>query len=754
MRLSKRIYLTLLFVCSLAPSFAYADRILDKVEVIQAQTETEIHIEFLTQVRYVRHSPTNKQTSRVQIFLDFPQLSKNALPTQREFRNSLGNNLVPSFTVNYPEQQPGSFGVRFKKPINFTITPDNSGRGIVIRIPLDKSRAPTVASSVQAEASTQPLVDHGPQGEVPAKPANMSDDDYAKNLLIQSKNVRGNGDHAKAVQLLNVILNLPANNSSQEAQELIGSSRERLGEKDKAIAEYETYLKLYPKGEGADRVRQRLASLSTKSKVAGAEPVKAKKTFSEIHENTVSGSLNQYYYSGHTHNYNSDPDPSRNRTTHDQSQLISSLDLTARFRQNQWDNKIVFRDTQTMNFLSEGEDRNRLQAAYVEINNKEADYLARIGRQNGNSGGVLGRFDGALFRYGLTPKYKLNFVLGALDEYRVDYRRHFYGVNLDIGPVFDKWSGNAYYVNQRVGDIKDREAIGAEVRYFDNNRSVYTILDYDTMFQKVNIAMVQGNLQTESGANYNILLDHRKSPLLTMINSLTDPAFQNQAVYPTTPTNLRKALLMGQSANLTESQLRQYAFNQALDTDLILFGVTKQFTPRWQLGGDVQVSRVSGQPGASDGAIALAEKVARDNGTFLSDLERQNLRISFASGNTYTYHGQAVGIDTIFKNDTSVISLSYIDAPTSQIQSLVLTNVMVPREKWRLDSSIKLMRLDIDPSTLQYVVAPSVRASYQLREKASLEAEIGLEMTNIHDQVEGHSRTFRDFSFIGYRLDI
>ena len=43
--------------------------------------------------------------------------------------------------------------------------------------------------------------------------------------------------------------------------------------------------------------------------------------------------------------------------------------------------------------------------------------MTRLGRQNGNSGGVLGRFDGALFRYGFSPKYKLNFVAGTLDEY-------------------------------------------------------------------------------------------------------------------------------------------------------------------------------------------------------------------------------------------------------------------------------------------------------------------------------------------------
>ena len=116
--------------------------------------------------------------------------------------------------------------------------------------------------------------------------------------------------------------------------------------------------------------------------------------------------------------------------------------------------------------------------------------------------------------------------------------------------------------------------------------------------------MVQGNWVTEAGTNYNMLLDHRKSPILTMINSLSDGQFSAAGA-----TNLRKALSLG----LTESAIRDTAYKQALDTNMVLLGVTTQFTPRWQLGGDIQWSRVSGQAGASAGAIALAEKVALDN---------------------------------------------------------------------------------------------------------------------------------------------
>lgn len=728
---------------SLLPSLAYANKILDKVEVIQAKTETEVHIEFLTQVRYVRHTPSDKESSRIQIFLEFPQFTKGTLPEQREFRNSPRTNLVPSFTVNYPEQQTNSIGVRFKKAIKFTVTADNSGRGIVIHIPNSKVDA---ALEPVVQAPVQPIIDHGPQGELPVKPEGMSINDFAGKLVAEAKSARSVGDHPKAVQLLNEVLGFPANSYSQEAQELIGVSREKLGEYDKAKAEYEAYLKLYPQGEGASRVKQRLAVIGA-NKTSPLSSEKPKNAIKEIHENTVYGSWNQYYYDAHSHDY---PGAGNNSHSHDQSQLISSIDLTARFRQNEWDNKIVLRDTYSNSFLPKGENKNKLQAAYIEINNKESDYLARLGRQNGNSGGVLGRFDGALFRYALNPTYKLNFVLGALDEYQVDYRRHFYGVNLDIGPINDSWSGNAYYINQKVGDVKDREAVGTEVRYFNKALSVYSLVDYDTMFKKVNIAMIQGNLLTESGINYNMLVDHRKAPILTMTNSL--PAYFG---LPVNSTNLAQALRTGL---VNVADIRNDAIAQTLNSDLVLFGATKQLSPKWQIGGDVQVSRTSGTLAAGQAAVDAAIKKAADNGVFIDPLSFSILKASAASGNTWTYHAQAVGSDTIFKNDTSLISLSYTDAPTSKNQSIVFSNSMVPSEKWRLDNSVRLLRVEIQPvgqqSTLSYVISPTMRASYRLREKATLEAEIGLEVANTNDPTSGHNRTFRDFSFIGYRLDI
>lgn len=592
--------------------------------------------------------------------------------------------------------------------------------------------------------------------DIPGIPAGMTTDEYAKKLIAESRVASGLGDHSKAIQVLNAVLNLPQHAYSQEAQELIGVAREKNGELAKAKAEYDLYLKLYPEGDGAKRVRKNLANVESASKAKGA--VKAKKTVRDIHETTVTGSWDQYYYDAHSHNYN--PKPQKNSTTHDQSTLMSSINLMVRSRQNEYDSRIVFRNRQTMDFIPAHDNKNsdRTDAAYVEVANHEVDYLVRAGRQSGNTGGVLGRFDGGLFRYGISPKLKVNFVTGKLVEYKVDYHRNFYGLNLDIGPIAENWSGNAFFITQEVGpsgnSIVDRRAVGGDLRYSNGGLSVFSNLDYDTLFDRLNTVMIQGNWQANEATNYNVLFDQRKSPILTMVNSLSSTAL---STFLPPPTSINQALRTGL---VTKSELKTYAIDNTLDTDLYLIGMTHQITPRWQLGGDVQMSRTSGTPGASAAAIELYKKnYFEQNGVEPTPLELQLFTNSTgSSGNIWTYHAQAVGLDTLFKDDTSIISGSYTTGETSKITSIILSNMMVPADKWRLDSSLKLMRLDswssTSPTVRQYVVSPTVKASYRLRDNASLEAEVGLEVTNVNDPTNGHTRTFRDFSYIGYRIDI
>lgn len=735
------------------PITVFATPILDKVEIVQTDTEADIHIDFLTQIRYTRHFPV-KESSRIQVFLEFPEYESRRLPlpTKREFLNSPPTNLVPAFTINFPDQKSNSIAIRFKKPVKFRITPDSSGRGIVVHVPLPKGVKP-LSAEVKASEEKPQLADAMPV-DIPNVPDGMSMNDYASKLIAESRVAIGLGEYGKAIELLNKVLNLPLTTSSHDAQELIGVAREKSGEFAKAKAEDELYLKLYPDGEGVNRVRQHLAAVEESLKSNSVESKPTKKEISEVHETTVYGTWDQYYYDAHSHNYN--PPGTKNSHTHDQSSLVSSINLTARTRQNQYDGRVVFRNRQTMDFLpgNSHSNRDRTDAAYVELENKDVDYMVRLGRQNGNSGGILGRFDGAWFRYGFNPKYRVNLVTGTLNEYKVDYRRHFYGINLDIGPLAENWSGNVFLVEQKVKDITDRRAVGGELRYFSNGRSIYSLLDYDTLYKRVNIAMLQGNMQTDNGVNYNLLIDKRKSPILTVINSLTSPTLSTQSsvLKPglPAPTTLNQALRYG----FTESELRQYAIDNTLETETVLLGATRQVTPRWQLGADVQWNRTSGTQGAGQAAVELFKKRAIENGIVLTQQEIDNFSNSVnGSGSIWTYHIQAVGTNTIFKDDTSVISFTFSDSSVSQSQSVLLSNGFTPTDKWRIDSSLQLLRQDSDPNTLSYTISPTLRASYRLRENTTVEAELRFDVVNTDDD-QGHTRTFRDAAFIGYRIDI
>ena len=730
----------LILLCSFLPSIAFAEPILDKVEVIQTATEADINIDFQTQIRYIRHSPT-KESGRIQIFLEFPEYKSLglALPTEREFLSSPSSKLVPSFIVTFPDQKTNSISIRFKKPVKFRVTPNSSGRGIVVHVPLPKDvepLAPEVISTPMPQAAdTVPT-------NIPGIPEGMSMNDYASKLIAESRVAIGLAEYSKAIDLLNTVLNLPLNTSSRDAQELIGVAREKNGEYVKAKAEYDLYLKLYPDGEGVARVRKSLETVEAAIKAGKTGEKNTKKETREIHETTIYGSWDQYYYDANSINYLQGVN---NSSRHDQSSFVSSLNVTARSQQNEYDTKAVLRDRQTMDFLpgNNHSNRNRLDAAYLEVKNKDIDYLVRLGRQNSNTGGVLGRFDGAWLGYGITPTYHLNLVAGALDEFKVDYKRSFYGINLDIGPVAENWSGNVFYVNQEVKDVTDRRAVGGELRYFDNGKSMYSLLDYDTLYKRLNIAMLQGNWLTEGGTNFNMLIDHRKSPILATVNSLTSSALGGQ--YET--------LNQARRAGISEADLRRFAIDNTLQTDTVLFGATRQITPRWQLGGDIQASRTSGVPGASAAAIELFKKRALENGTVLTDQEITNFSNSVNStGNIWTYHVQAVGTDTIFKGDTSLIGVNYSTSNISRTQSILFGNGFSPAEKWRIDSSLQLLRQDSEPDIVTYLISPTLRTSYRLLDRATLEAEIRFDFDNT-DNAGVKSRSLRDAAFLGYRIE-
>ncbi len=771
LRLVKRVVLlgAILAFGLLSVPVPVSAQVLDRIEIVETPTEAEIHIVFNTRVLYLRHTPTD-QGDLVRMFLDFPELDRSRR-LGRELAASPPSDLVPKFSVTFPDQATNGLSVKFSRPVRFKVSQRDIRRSsrIVISVKLEKPQAtpsaiagstPPVISSPPEEKAQPPLATPPPQVRsrpfaIPPFRPGMDIQRYAEDLMKQGRGALTAGDNEKAIQIFNALLNLPPHKQSQDAQELVGLARERNGEIAKAKVEYEQYLKAYPEGEGATRVRQRLATL------AEAKPQVALRKFGErqarqIDEMTVYGSVYEYYYGGYTQQKTKAKDINTTTTlnTHDQSLLVSAFDITGRYRKNEYDNKFVVRGTHSWDFLAADDVRRniaRLRAAYFEHSSQDS-YLLRVGRQPGNTGGILDyRFDGAWFRYTVAPQFlNVNLVGGlprefSLDatsvpddprNFRADFKRHFYGANLDIGPVAGAWSGNAYVINQVVNGVVDRRAVGGELRYASNGKNAYSLIDYDISYGVLNVAMLNGTWVTEGGTTYTVLLDHRKTPYLQTTNALLGSGLTS---------------IDGIFKSENESVLRQQAKTLTATSDLFMAGILHPVTKTWQLGGDVRMNRISGTSATNCLVVTPGTSVVFQNPNAVTDAPC-SLQALPGTGDIWTYTVQAIGTDVPFQNSTFVMNGSYINSPTYQGQSLSLNSLGRFGQKWQVDTFVTLYHQKDSTNMRLYRVTPSLRIDYRWLDSWTFEAAGGVEKT-ITDSPTQRDSILRQFFFFGIRWD-
>jgi len=572
-------------------------------------------------------------------------------------------------------------------------------------VPVAPAAAP--AGPQPAQATTQPSV--AAQTTAPA-----SVEEKAAALMAQGRSAMERGDNTAAIDALNQLLFLPPNRQSQAAQELVGVARERAGEANKARAEYELYLRLYPQGEGAERVRQRLAALQARPEAEGEAPAIAR---SRPLLRTVTGSVSQYYYDGTTKQnsaFNTPTTVDRSTlTSKDLSSLVTNVDLNARYRNDRGDTRLVFRDTNQISFLSSNPNTNRVNAAYLDYRGLRTPVLFRAGRQTAVSGGVNGRFDGVSAGWAFTPQWQLRVVGGAPAEYDVDSTRYFYGLNLEAQGLADRWSGDVFVINQMVDGITDRRAVGGELRYFDPRRTVYALLDYDVSYKTLNIAMLQGSWQSPDQTTLNVLVDRRKAPTLTTTNAVIGQ-----------PTTSIETLLQ----TLSEEEVRRRARAVTADVTQVLVSLTKPLTSRWQVGADFRLVNVGALPAVDD------------------------LPATPATGNIYGYTAQLIGNNLYSNRDINVFNATYQTGPTFHGVFVSYSNVTALNQKWTLEPSIRLYTQRDDLGVTLNRISPTLRLSYRLREWAALESEYTFEKSRTKsatqvDDLEQH------FFSVGYRLD-
>jgi len=537
----------------------------------------------------------------------------------------------------------------------------------------------------------------------------LSHKELAK-MMEKARRAMAGGQLSHAIALYTKILRYPKHPYRQDALEYLGVARERRGQLAHAKAIYEKYLRLYPKGEDAQRIKQRLEAIIT------ARDIPRKKAYGRKKRKIPASWM---VYGGFSQFYRRDTSfVDHAGESVDQSSLINDLDVTGRYRDGRYDIRTRFSGGYDYDFLDLGSNDTRITSLYIDGIDKERNLSGRLGRQTLSTGGVLGRFDGLRLNYQIDQQTKINFVSGfpveSLTNSPIDTERFFYGINADLGTYLDAWDFNTFYLKQMVNGIIDREAVGGEARYFENERSLLASLDYDIDYARLNLLQLLGNMTLPtSKTTLNMLLEYRLSPILTTSNALIGQSSDHI-------NNLKKIFNNDTIQNLADDRTAGYT--------TFSLGATQPLNPLFQLSGEVTVSKLDDTPGS--GGVDPAD----------------------GTGYEFFYDLQLIGNNLLGKNDLSILGLRYSDTDNASTTTLSMDSRFPITPLFRINPRVLLDYRSLRPNGDQWTLSPSVRLDYEWRRSYHLELDAGAEWST-RNLSNGNEDSSAYFINTGYRID-
>ena len=559
------------------------------------------------------------------------------------------------------------------------------------------------------DSGTAMETEPGASALAPASAAVASSPQKRAELLEQGRRALAAGELPQATQIFTKLVQQPDDEYAEAAQELLGVARERNGQTAHAKAAYEQYLERYPDGEGAARVRQRLAALTASTGESRSSIV------STQHASTPAGSpwnvdtsLWQYYRRM-TAQVNDDP------SLLSQSALLSNVDLDVLHAGERVDLESRLALGYWYDFM--GEDgpgsESTISHLYVEADGHAGNWRFRMGRQTRGGAGVLGRFDGALFSYQPWDRIRLNVASGypvysTHDSF--DSTRVFEGVSIDIDDVATAWDLSAFYNQQRAGGILDRQAIGTEARYFDDHRSLYALLDYDMSYSALNSLYLVGNWRTRGQLTMNATINRAHSPYLTTSNALVGQPL----------TSIDELIALE-----TEEQIRQLALDRTATSDTWSFGLSRPVLQRLQV--DVDVTSTSYSSTVASGGVE-----------------------AFPASDYRYYSISLLGQSLLKEGDMGILSLRFGDTTSYQVTSLSL-DARYPVRSLRINPRLRVdRRTRLADGTTEWIYTPLLRLQLQWQRRYYIEFEGGMYLSN--RDIDGITNDFRSSFFnLGYR---
>jgi len=537
-------------------------------------------------------------------------------------------------------------------------------------------------------------------------------DEQLDSLMQRAKTDLKKKDYSQAIRYLTAIISAGENKHSREALELLGLSRQRKGQNAHAAAIYKEYLEKYPTSDGAMRVKQRLSGLITSTQAPREKilmEADEKKTSSKT---TTYGSFSQFYRKDVSEVDNT------NESFTTLSQLITFLDLTATHQTPRFDQSFRFTADDTYDFLDDDENNSfRFVEMFYDLSSSKSGTSGRLGRQALRIGGILKRFDGISAGYQFTPDMRLNVLAGyPVDiDNRTSINQHksFYGFTFETGTFLRYWDMNLFFFDQDIDGLDDRTSVGTEVRYNDNTKSLFGMIDYDLEFEDINILQFNANLQFDRGRTAYMNAFMRKTPMLATSNALI---------------GRQEGSIERLKETLNIEQINQLARDRTADSKTITLGASQPISEKFRANADITFSSV-------DGTVASG-----------------GVPETPSTGTDYFISTQIVGNNLILKRDTGVLGIRYLDTRLSDTWSLIANTRIPVSRNWRINPRLQYDIRNSSDGRSQTKLRALIRTDYRYLNKARFDLEIGYDDTS--EDINGQSLgTNNLFFMVGYRWD-
>lgn len=701
----KIIGLVMLFLglcCTQVPAASVRDRVLSDVTISGTEQEVVIHVSFNFPVRYLRHYP-----------LEFgKELNIQLDPIVAGGDELAGLKKRESFSA--PDDNPAGL-----------VRVDYEGSDLIkptVRIQLDRNRNYDVRQgedfrSLMVVLSREDGGEADAVGEIAPRAAVTTDQWEPRMLSAQrQEELQSQGEAAmaakeymRAILIYTELLDAPDPEVREFAQFELATAREYKEHLAHARAEYRNYIETYPDGRYVDQARARLKALM------GDRPI----WLGTTEDIAAEGPREYEYFGGISVYYDRDESMYEDgEDVENLSSLTTGFDATWRTRSDKFAAEAVAIGSYEWSFLDDRDDLTRVNRLYVDLKDAGETLFTRLGRQSSSKGGVLTRFDGAQIGYRLMEKVGVNLVAGfpvnlPYDDLETD--KYFYGANLDLGRFADHWDFNTYIINQMADDVEDRRAVGGEARYVGRSASLYSLLDFDVLYDEVSVFLVTGNYMLPNDkTRFTVLADFRGVPLLSTSNALIGQASPS---------------LEELEESIGEDELRRLAEDRTLDSSFATVGVSQILTDNLQLAGDVSWSKIDGAP-ASGGVEAFE-----------------------STGDEFYYFLQLIGSGLIKSGDISSIGVRYADTQYRDVYSFTVNS----RYPFHADLSLSpRMRVDYRENKIltgdQWRFLPGLRVEYRFGRNWRFEIDgeyryADKELEGIADGKDGYAVS------LGFRYD-